>query len=90
MGATAGYALESAAMQSNLESDIQTTWGRANSVRLKPSADPAEVTALIDDLRGCAKRAKALGLPGEQELLRLVERLEWLTSDSHQPPYTRG
>jgi hypothetical protein len=77
-------------MQNSLEADIQTAWRRANNVRVKPGADPAEIAALIGDLRGCATRAKAMGLPGEQELLQLIERLEWLTGDSHQPPYTVG
>ena len=77
-------------MQNTLDADIDSAWGRAHRLRVKPTADPIEVAALIGDLRGCAVRAKALGLPGEQELLRLVERLEWLTSDSRQPTYTVG
>jgi len=77
-------------MQNTLDADIDSAWGRAHRLRVKPSADPAEVASLISDLLGCAVRAKALGLPGEQELLQLAGRLEWLTSDSRQPTYTVG
>jgi hypothetical protein len=59
-------------------------------LRAKPVADPTEVAALITDLRGCATRAKAMGLPGEKELLLLIGRLEWLTADSRKPTYTVG
>src|SRR5262245_32251232 len=76
------------AMPPKLESDIEIAWERAKGLRIQASADPNEIAALISDLRSCATRAKALGLPGEQELLWLVERLEWLTGESRKPTYT--